>query len=136
MTPSRKIFVPTDFSADPAGSSARRPKRDMHVGRSSSGTAPVHPLSALVLALADWCATGLNIATSLHAYWAVVAGCALTAGAATFLLEWRRAKATVLNACIKAACVAALVSIPFPFAGTLVASVLLTWSLYDRLKRR
>jgi hypothetical protein len=100
------------------------------------GTAPIHPLSALSLVVADWLATGLNIATGMEAYWAVASGCALLAGLATFSVERMIMHVGLRAALLRAACTAPWVLLPFPFAGSAAALVLLAWALYGWLAQR
>jgi len=97
---------------------------------------PVHPVSAAVLALADWLTTGLNIATYMDAYWLVAFGCALAGALGVFFAEQKLGEASLRAALIKAALAAALVVLPFPLAGTIVALVFLLWALADRLFAR
>lgn len=95
-----------------------------------------HPLSALALALADWLATGLNIATAMEAYWAVAVGCSAVAAAGIYVCESRLTGVSARAACLRAVCMAALVLLPFPFAGSFAAVGLLAWTLASWLNAR
>lgn len=98
--------------------------------------ARVHPLSALALALADWLVTGLNIATSMDAYWPVALGSGLFGALAIVWIERTLDEASSRAAAIKGACALALIALPFPLAGSVVALALLAWWLVDRLVHR
>lgn len=98
--------------------------------------APVHPLSALALALADWSATGLNIVTYMDAYWPVAVGCALLGALVIASIERKLGGATRRVALIVGACASALIILPFPFAGSIVALGLMAWCLVVWLRQR
>lgn len=97
--------------------------------------APVHPLSALSLVVADWLATGLNIATSMDAYWPVTGGCALLAAGAVLSVEQLLMRVPPRKALLRSALTAPLVLLPFPFAGSAAGLALLAWALYAWLQR-
>ena len=95
-----------------------------------------HPLSALALLFADWLATGINIATSMDAYWAVAVGCSAAAAAAIFACESRLVGVSRRAVWLRTVCMAPLVLLPFPFAGSFAAAGLLAWALANWLNAR
>jgi hypothetical protein len=97
--------------------------------------APLHAVSALALAVTDWVAFGLNIATAMHAYWPVTLGTALVGGALTTLVQQRYAKDGLRRALIKGAVVVALVAVPLPVTGTALALAALTWAWMSAVSR-
>lgn len=90
--------------------------------------APLHPLSALLLLLADWAILGLNLLTAMHAYWAVDVGSALGAGALVTLIERRLSWVSVRAALLRGGLCGLLIALPFPIAGTVVAFTILAWT--------
>lgn len=97
--------------------------------------APLHAVSALVLALADWLAFGLNIATTMHAYWPVTVATALAGGGLVLLGQVYRSKDSWLPALVKGLFCAAFIAIPLPVVGTAVALVALTWAWMSAVSR-
>ncbi len=97
--------------------------------------APVHPLSALSLVLADWLATGLNIASAMEAYWAVTSACTVLAAGAVFSIEHLLMHVPPRKALLRSAATTPLILLPFPFAGSAVGVALLAWAFYFWLQR-
>jgi hypothetical protein len=108
----------------------------MTTANASAHNAPVHPLSAASLALADWLATGLNIVTYMDAYWPVAVGSALLGALAIMLVERKLSDASWRVALIKGGCALPLIALPFPFAGSLVALAFLAWWMVAFLVHR
>jgi hypothetical protein len=96
--------------------------------------APLHAASALLIAAMDWLVFGLNIATTMHAYWLVDVGTALVAGALVILAQ-RYATDGWQPALLKGAVAAVVVAIPLPVAGTVLALVALTWGWMSAVSR-
>lgn len=96
--------------------------------------APLHAASALLIALTDWLAFGLNIATTMHAYWLVDVSTALVAGALVMLAQ-RHATDGWQRAALKGAVAAVVVAIPLPLTGTVLALVALTWGWMSAVSR-
>lgn len=97
--------------------------------------APLHAASALSIALADWLAFGLNVATTMHAYWPLNVGTALAAGALVTLVQRRRTPDSWLRALAKGAVGAMVVAIPLPVVGTALALAALTWAWMSAVSR-
>jgi hypothetical protein len=97
--------------------------------------APVHAGSALVIALADWLVFGVNIATRMHAYWAINVSTALGAGVLVALVQRLSAKNAVREALLKGLGAFMIVVLPLPLTGSAVALALLTWAWMSSLSR-
>ncbi len=93
----------------------------------STSLRPLHPASALVLALADWLGLLLNIVTAMDAYWPVVIGCALASTLGIALIEGNLERQPTRTALLKASVLSILIVLPFPLAGSLAAFGLLIW---------
>jgi hypothetical protein len=88
---------------------------------------PLHPLSAVVLATADWLGLGLNIITTMQAYWLVVAACTVSSTLGMGLIERRLEREPPRIALLKGGLLSALIAVPLPLAGGLAAFGLLIW---------
>jgi hypothetical protein len=93
----------------------------------STSVRPLHPASALVLALADWLGLVLNVVTAMDAYWPVVLGCALASTFGIALIEGTLEREPKRSALLKASALSILIVLPLPLAGSLAAFCLLIW---------
>jgi hypothetical protein len=88
---------------------------------------PLHPFSALVLGSADWLGFGLNIVTTMQAYWLVVTACALSSILSMSWIERTLEREPTRVAILKGSMLSALIIVPLPLAGGLAAFGLLIW---------
>lgn len=99
-------------------------------------SAPLHVASALLVALADWLVFGLNMATSMDAYWTINVGTALAAGGLIALVQRLYARDGARDALLKGAVGTVVVGLPLPLAGSAVALAALTWAWMSSLSRQ
>jgi hypothetical protein len=97
--------------------------------------APLHAVSALVIAFVDWLVFGLNIATFMRSYWLIDLSTALAAGGLVTLAQMMRSGDGVWRALLKGAAAAVVVLVPLPIAGTALALVMLTWAWMSAVGR-
>lgn len=88
---------------------------------------PLHPMSAILLAAADWVGFGLNVLTAMQAYWLVVTACTVSSILGMSWIESRLEREPVHTALVKGGLLSALILVPLPLAGAMAAFGLLIW---------